>query len=63
MKIEEYVPTAIPTNSARLRSSRVPGPRTVNPTTRIAATGSRATTEVLIERTRVWLTARFAACE
>ncbi len=26
---------------------------------RIAATGSRATTEVLIDRTRVWLTARF----
>ena len=28
---------------------------------RIAPTGSSATTEVLIDRTRVWLTARFAA--
>ena len=28
---------------------------------RIEPTGSSATTEVLIERTSVWLTARFAA--
>ena len=31
------------------------------PTNRIAPTGSRAMTEVLIDRTSVWLTARFAA--
>jgi hypothetical protein len=61
MKIDEYAPTAIPTNSARLRSSRVPGPSSVNPTTRIAAIGRSATTVVLMDRTRVWLTARFAA--
>jgi len=30
---------------------------------RIDPTGSRATTEVLMERTRVWLTARLAASE
>ena len=36
-------------------------PEQDKPMTRIDATGSSATTEVLIERTRVWLTARFAA--
>jgi len=30
---------------------------------RIEATGRTATTEVLIERTRVWLMARFTCCE
>ena len=62
MKIEEYVPIAIPTNSASARSFSVPGAEQgERRRTRIAATGSRATTEVLIDRTSVWLTARFAA--
>ena len=61
MKIEEYVPAAMPTNSASDRSLSVPAPRMHEPTNRIAPTGSRAMIEVLIDRTSVWLTARFAA--
>ncbi len=61
MKIEEYVPAAMPTNSASARSFRGPEPSWNVPTYRIAPTGSRAAIDVLIDRTRVWLTARLAA--
>ncbi|BDZ58070.1 hypothetical protein GCM10025872_17270 [Barrientosiimonas endolithica] len=57
MKIEENVPTAMPMNSTIARSSRVPGPMRVNPKATTTAIGSSATTEVLIERTSVWLMA------
>jgi hypothetical protein len=53
------VPAIIPMNSASEISTRVPGPRATVPMMRIAPTGRRATTDVLIERTIVWLTARF----
>ena len=55
------MPAAIPTNRASERSSKVPVPIRIDPMIRIEATGSRATTEVLIDRTSVWLTARLAA--
>jgi hypothetical protein len=61
MKIDEYVPAAMPTNRASARSLSVPAPSRPAPTKRMAATGSSAMIEVLIERTSVWLTARFAA--
>ena len=61
MKIDEYAPTAIPTNSASDRSFSGPVPRTTVPTNRIDPTGSSAISVVLIDRTRVWLTARLAA--
>ena len=61
MKIEEYAPAAMPTNSASARSLSEPEPSATTPTYRIAPTGSSATIEVLIERTRVWLIARLAA--
>ena len=47
----------MPTNRAREMSCRVPAPRMNAPITRIEPTGSSATTEVLMERTRVWLAA------
>ncbi len=53
----------MPMNSASDRSSSVPGPSSVKPTKSTAAIGRSATTVVLIERTRVWLTARLAAAE
>ena len=52
----------MPMNSAREMSRRVPAPSTYDPMKRIAATGSSATTEVLIERTSVWFTARLTDC-
>ena len=51
----------MPTNSASARSFSVLAPSWTAPTYRIAPTGISATIEVLIERTRVWLTARLAA--
>ena len=51
----------MPTNRASARSFIEPEPSWTAPTYRIAPTGISATIEVLIERTRVWLTARFAA--
>ena len=60
MKIEENVPTIMPMNSTRAMSRRVPAPSRNAPMNKIEPTGSTATTEVLIERTRVWFTARFA---
>ncbi len=63
MKIDEYAPTRMPTkNSTSERSTSTPGPRKTVPTASTAAIGSRPMTVVLIERTIVWLTARFAAC-
>ena len=47
----------MPMNSASEMSFRVPAPRRNAPMTRIEPIGSRATTEVLIERTRVWFAA------
>ena len=61
MKIDEYAPTAMPTNSASDRSFSGPAPSSTMPTNRIAPTGSSAMIEVLIDRTRVWLTARLVA--
>ena len=46
-------------NRASEMSRSVPAPSTTAPMNRIAPTGSSATTEVLIDRTRVWFTARF----
>ena len=51
----------MPTNSTSARSFSSPAPSSPAPTNRMDATGSRAITEVLIERTRVWLSARLAA--
>ena len=48
-------------NSATDRSSSDPAPSRPAPMTSRPSTGSSAITEVLIDRTRVWLTARFAA--
>ena len=61
MKTEETAPIVIPMKSASERSSRVPGPSLAKPMTSTAMIGSTAMTVVLIERTRVWFTARFAA--
>ena len=61
MKTEEYAPTATPMNSASARSLSGPAPSSTTPAKRIAPIGSRAMIEVLIERTRVWLTARLTA--
>ena len=51
----------MPTNSASDRSLSGPAPSSTTPTNRIAPIGSSAMIEVLIDRTRVWLTARFTA--
>ncbi len=51
----------MPTNSTSDRSFSSPLPSSSEPTTRIAATGSYAVSEVLMDRTRVWFSARFAA--
>ena len=49
----------MPMNRASEMSVRVPVPSSTDPMSRIEPTGSSATTEVLMERTIVWLTARF----
>ena len=59
--IDEYAPAASPTNSTSARSLSVPTPSSPAPTNSSPATGSSAMTVVLIDRMRVWLTARFAA--
>ena len=61
MQIEEYVPDSMPTNSTSARSFSSPAPSRPAPMNRIAATGSSAMTEVLMDRTRVWLSAWLAA--
>ena len=62
MKIEEYVPTAMPTSRASARSCSTPAPPlTTVPANSSAATGISAISEVFSDRIRVWLTARFAA--
>ena len=48
-------------NKVSAMSRRVPAPRMKAPTTSSEATGSTPTTEVLIERMKVWLTARLAS--
>ena len=63
MKIEEYAPETMPTNSASDRSLSGPSPRMNVPAKSSAATGSTPMIVVLIERTSTWLTARFAASE
>ncbi len=60
MKIEEYAPAARPTNSDSEMSFSMPAPRKPPPMNSRAATGSSATTVVLIERTRVPLMLRLA---
>ena len=47
----------IPMNRAREMSLRVPAPSRNAPMARIEPIGSSATTEVLIDRTRVWFAA------
>jgi hypothetical protein len=63
MKIEEYAPDTMPTNSARARSFSGPSPRIAAPANSSAATGSTPMTVVFTERTSTWLTARLAASE
>ena len=60
-KIEDSVPAIMPMNKVSAMSRRVPAPRMKAPTTSSEATGSTPTTEVLIERMKVWLTARLAS--
>src|SRR5690606_29069284 len=60
MKIEEYAPAARPTNSDREMSFSMPAPRTPPRMNSSPATGSSATTVVLMERTRVLLIERLA---
>lgn len=60
MKIEEYAPAARPTNSASEMSFSIPAPRKPPPMKSRPATGSSATTVVLMERTRVPLRLRLA---
>ena len=59
-KMEEYVPEAMPTNSARARSRRVSAPRRKLPTNSRLPTGSSVDSEVLIDRMRVWFIASLA---
>lgn len=63
MNTDEYAPTIRPMKSANEMSRRVPAPSRIEPMNKIEATGRIATTEVLIERTRVWFTARFTRSE
>lgn len=58
MKTVDQVPTRMPMSSASEMSRSVSAPRAPAPMKRIAATGSAATTLVLIDRTSVWFTAR-----
>ena len=51
----------MPTNSTSDRSLSVPVPSSAPPMNKIDATGSNAVSEVLIDRTSVWFSARFAA--
>ena len=51
----------MPTNSTSARSLSSPLPSSVTLTARIDATGSSAITEVLMDLTRVWFSARLAA--
>lgn len=60
MKIEEYAPAARPTNSDSEMSLSTPAPRKPPPMNSRAATGSSATTVVLMDRTRVPLIDRLA---
>jgi hypothetical protein len=57
---EDITPVSMPVSCTSARSCRVPEPSRMYPTTSRPITGSRAITEVLIERIRVWLSARFA---
>lgn len=60
MKIEEYAPAARPTKSESEMSLSMPAPRKPPPMKSRPATGSSATTVVLIDRTRVPLIERLA---
>ncbi len=51
----------MPTNSTSARSVSSFTPSTARPMNKMAVTGSRAITEVLMDRTRVWFSARLAA--
>ena len=53
IKIDEYVPTIKPMNSASEISLRVPAPSHPAQTNRIEETGSSATIDVFVERTIV----------
>jgi hypothetical protein len=51
----------MPTICTRARSARVPTPSSPTPITISPTTGSTAINDVLIDRIRVWLSARLAA--
>ena len=55
----DRVPTMMPTNSASAMSRSVPAPSSPAPMNRIEPTGRMPTTEVVMDRTSVWFTARF----
>ena len=63
MKIDEYAPDTMPTNSASARSFSGPSPKITAPVNSKAATGKTPITVVLMERTSTWLMARLAASE
>ncbi|CAM5617126.1 hypothetical protein SGLAM104S_00690 [Streptomyces glaucescens] len=60
IEVEEYAPAARPTNSDREMQLSMPAPRTPPPMNSRPATGSSATTVVLMERSRVLLMERLA---
>ena len=63
MKIEEYAPLVSPMTSARPKLCRVVAPRNSEPMTRTESTGMMATSEVLIDRARVWFIDRLTISE
>ena len=54
MKIDEYAPEVRPMTRARPKYCSVVAPRSWAPMTSTASTGRMATSEVLIDRARVW---------
>ena len=60
-QIDDSAPAMMPTICTRARSASVPTPSRPTPITSRPTTGSTAISEVLIDRIRVWLSARLAA--
>ena len=58
MKIDEYVPDAIPTSSAKAKSCRVSPPKSIS-----ASTGSRVQKLVASDRTTTSDSERLTICE
>jgi hypothetical protein len=63
MKIEEYAPLVSPMTSASPKSSSVVAPSSNDPTTSTESTGTMATSDVLIDRAKVWFMDRFTVWE